>query len=376
MRHDPARRPYRRDPARRRGAGEWRKRAATGSGARARRHACLQHLASAYGATALLVAGVVLLLSAAIWNELSGDQFRFDEPRHTASGRAGTQLASKQLARPPGSVSPGPRNDASPARSVGTTAGATTISGNALAVALIAAVHGIGLLVLRAVRRRREIPDSASGGSGSVEDEWPLQEPADESPLQEPGGDGPEAGPAAPHAVGVARDLGGLESGELVPTGAPAQAAAVSEAASDPRPELVPTMGWGLPEPQRIPESTPGTVSSRVVLFDRRLGQRVAFVSSARLQWPGHDVACTTVDLSMRGVGCDLARDPSEEPLPATGSDVWLTLILNGTLAVLRARVSWCRVEETAARLGLQFIKLRYDQEALLQGVVIAGPPA
>jgi hypothetical protein len=48
---------------------------------------------------------------------------------------------------------------------------------------------------------------------------------------------------------------------------------------------------------------------------------------------------------------------------------------VNGTLAVLRARVGWCRVEESGAAMGLQFVKLRESHEALLQGVVISGSP-
>ena len=135
----------------------------------------------------------------------------------------------------------------------------------------------------------------------------------------------------------------------------------------------LPTVGRGLLEPDRAPQPDTGTVSTRVILFDRRLGQRVMFVSRARLQWPGHDVACTTVNLSIRGVGCDLAPDVPTESLPATGSAVDVTLNLRGTLTVLQARVGWCRVEERGAAMGLQLVRLRETHEALLQGVVISG---
>jgi hypothetical protein len=116
-------------------------------------------------------------------------------------------------------------------------------------------------------------------------------------------------------------------------------------------------------------------MSNRVVIFDRRLSQRVSFVSLARLQWPGHDVACTTANLSMQGVRCDLEPDLPPESLPATGTTAHVTLNVNGTLAVLRARVGWCRVEESGAAMGLQFVKLRESHEALLQGVFISGSP-
>jgi hypothetical protein len=77
----------------------------------------------------------------------------------------------------------------------------------------------------------------------------------------------------------------------------------------------------------------------------------------------------------MQGVRCDLAPDLPPESLPVTGTSAHVTLNVNGTLVVLRARVGWCRVEESGAAVGLQFVKLREPQEALLQGVVISGSP-
>ncbi len=118
-----------------------------------------------------------------------------------------------------------------------------------------------------------------------------------------------------------------------------------------------------------------GAGSAKVVLVDRRLLQRVAFVSAARLQWPGHDVACSTADLGMQGVGCRLQADMYSVAFPATGSAVQVTLTLNGTLTVFPARVAWFRLEGTAPTLGLQFSKVQGAQEALLQSVVLTGTP-
>jgi len=128
---------------------------------------------------------------------------------------------------------------------------------------------------------------------------------------------------------------------------------------------------------QRVqgPQLNARATTAKVILFDRRLGRRVAFATRARLQWPGQDVAWSTVNLSMRGVRCDLPLTVAPESVPVAGSAVRLTLNLEGTLAVLQARVGWCRLEPSGPTLGLSFEMLRDTHEALLESVVLAGSP-
>jgi hypothetical protein len=52
---------------------------------------------------------------------------------------------------------------------------------------------------------------------------------------------------------------------------------------------------------------------------------------------------------------------------------VTITTRFDGALAVMQARVAWRRDEEGASAVGLTFVKLREDHEALVQRVVISG---
>ena len=112
-----------------------------------------------------------------------------------------------------------------------------------------------------------------------------------------------------------------------------------------------------------------------MIIHDRRLGQRVVFESQARLQWDGHDVACRTEDISMHGARVRLPNDLPAIPPPVMGTPVQVTLMLDGALAVLRARVGWQRSDDAGPAVGLQFLGVSRRCEALLQPIVLRGTP-
>jgi hypothetical protein len=125
-------------------------------------------------------------------------------------------------------------------------------------------------------------------------------------------------------------------------------------------------------QPATTGADTAPTQATKVVLFDRRLEQRVPFVSHARLQWDGHDAAATTMDLSLSGVGCRLSDDHAAGG-PNVGTTIRVTLPLDGTLAVLQARVQRAYVHNGRAVFGLQFLQLQDVHRALLESVILQG---
>jgi hypothetical protein len=126
------------------------------------------------------------------------------------------------------------------------------------------------------------------------------------------------------------------------------------------------------PQPATTGADTSPTRATKVVLFDRRLEQRVPFTSHARLQWDGHDVAATTMDLSLSGVGCRLADDRAPGG-PDVGTTIRVTLPLEGTLGVFQARVQRAYVHNGQAAFGLQFLQLQDVNRALLESVILQG---
>jgi hypothetical protein len=263
-----------------------------------------------------------------------------------------------------------------------------TISGSALAVALIATTSGVGLLVVRTLVRRHEVADSPVTDTPRTEDESPepdrddaVQELDEVAPEQvqhdarEPAA--PESGEGTPEEAGPPRaeHMRSGDGPDPVTVTEPLERPAAGSTAEDRSDGPPATVGNGPPRPDRASQSGAGQPTTKVVLFDSRLTQRIVFDSRARLQWPGHDVVCTTVDLSMHGVGCRLPPDLPPESRPASGSTVDITLNLDGRSAVLRARVRWGQAEETGAAMSLHFVKLGATQEAQLQSVVISGTP-
>jgi hypothetical protein len=231
-----------------------------------------------------------------------------------------------------------------------------------VAVALIVGLQGTLVLVIRALRRRRRNWTGVAPQNALAEEEIAGLDQEDEREVE---------GVAPQPAECDAEDhCGSVEPGEDRP-----DETAGSLTAGGPPSALLAAVPNGPLLRQRPPQPDSVAMSTKVVLFDRRLGQRVAFVSPARLRWLTHDVACTTGNLSMRGLRCVLPGGVSPQSLPATGSAVLVTLTLGGTPVELRARVGWCRVEDTGTAVGLEFAKLRDTDEALLQHVVIAGTP-
>ncbi len=361
--------------------------ARTGLRARARPRVWLQTRASTYGATALLVVEVVFLLSAMIWGALSGDEVELGPSSQVTTEVADTQyrpgpgdhrresvVAAPQLA---------PRTDPAP-----TSAPATTISGTALALTLIAVVHAIGFLVLRALRRRGEAPEGRPSVRCRIDDVSAEQEHDDAQSLEDEAlrpaeGDARQSDTLEVTTAGsTPKDVSGASGAGSVPTAAGEPGGTVGTHMTADRLSPSPVAAVE-PRVERAEAATmrpasagvPPRATNNVVVFDRRLSRRVAFVSEAWLHWPGHDIACTTVDLSMRGVRCDLAPALPPESLPSKDSSLHVTLTVNGTQTVLRARVGWLRVEENGTAIGLQFVKVPQSDEAVLQGAVISGSP-
>jgi hypothetical protein len=116
----------------------------------------------------------------------------------------------------------------------------------------------------------------------------------------------------------------------------------------------------------------PGTGFSQV-LFDRQAGRRIAYSSSARLQWGAHDLACATLQLSLQGLTCTFAASRPTHA-PPLGTRVRITLVLNGALAPLPARVAWSRTENGHAHVGLHFDPLSDQLGGLLTEVIRSDP--
>jgi hypothetical protein len=292
----------------------------------------------------LVVSGLVVLTSAVIWHEMAGERLRL------AQQAASTSTTAHAPARPPlrerlAAPSGGVRSSSTGERRVTDADTPTTISGTPVAVTLIAGLQAAAVLVIRALRRR-QAADGHLSGDDLVADPEPENE------------DG------ARHASAeVALGSTPAQLGETAPS--------VPEVSGAPRVGKAPHVDLG----GSVSTGTPRGKGSKVVLYDRRLSQRVEFEARARLQWPGHDVTCMTVDLSLRGVRCRLWGDASLPSPPSAGTPVRLTLRLDGTLATLEARVEWRRLEPGGPVLGLQFVQLGDVQRALLRPIVTRGTP-
>ena len=109
--------------------------------------------------------------------------------------------------------------------------------------------------------------------------------------------------------------------------------------------------------------------STRVVLYERRTAQRIAYAESARLQWAGHDVACTTADLSATGTRCLL---PGEGPRPSAGAEVRVMLTLGKTPATFAAQVAWSRKDGDHRAIGLHFVRVDDHQRTVLDATLLS----
>lgn len=335
----------------------------------------------------LLVACLVLSLSAIMWAELSGNDYHLQSPTRTTSHAVDPQRAPAKAARQ-APARPGTSQGSAAARSVGTSARPSAISGTVVAIALIVGVNVVGLVILRSLRRRvrtnnRTTPETALGDMAAT-----TRQSADEAPEAEgfshPTDDGCVLTPATLEpGVSVPEPSAGTGTGDeiLAPT-RPLLAAEgrhdieeVAPRAAEPSSvRSIVTGGVCDPVATARPASSGG--GTRIDPLDKRLHKRVSFVGPARLQAPGYDLSCTTADLSMTGARCDVLGGVQLASLPASGARVRITLRLDDTLAVLDARIVWRRGDAGGSTaLGLQFVQVPEAHVAALQHVVVAGTP-
>jgi hypothetical protein len=352
----------------------------------------------------VIVAGVQSTL---IWWEMAGERIALAQQTPASASRPTRAL---EVNEGPGTIHQAARRRESAAASTPappaetTNSAPSTMSGTTLAVGLIALTGALTFLTARAALRRRapntedtadteasgasqdtgdpESTDAAVAAGAQLGRDNHLSGLASVTADAEPGSfaisarrvratlEGPPAADGDPEGgadvagCDGAKPDGAALAGHLrdhLPCGPPGDIGAASPSPARPKPAAGREVG-----------SCPAG-SSRVVLFDRRLTQRVAFESKARLQWDGHDLGCTTVDLSLSGVGCRLPADLPAPPHPPVGTQVQVTLLLDGAPGVFRARVQWGRIENGGPAVGLRFVQLHDRQRALLQPTILRG---
>ncbi len=354
--------------------------------------------------TMVIVALATLLgmQSCLVWHVMAGDRIRLAQTSGpTTTTQPATSTTHTSRSRPPAVTRN--RGDTSASTPGATTSAGppTTVSGSLLAVAIIIAMTGVALgatrvLLLRLKRRPPVQPDPRAASDAVVE-----QAEADTEMLP--------AGAQAPEQPDDREDCEDAATLESLTDPKQGNGIGLGDPGSHPgwrRPETgeetqhtqpgVPTPRSQPVRPPHEPEVTSSrgactataetprvhtagrrqpVASGSVILYDRRLGQRVSFESQARLQWDGHDVPCMTEDLAMRGARLRFPGEPASIPPPAMGTSVQVTMMLDGTLAVLRARVGWRRCDGPAPTLGLQFLGVQHHHEQLLQAIVLRGTP-
>jgi len=357
---------------------------------------CRERRETIHCAAALL--GITALFgvqSALVWHALAGSQILM-----TQSGEATPphREASAGLQPARGELHAGHDDTPGPIPHVTTTVKPpTTISGTALAAAIILFMTGIALLAARAVLprlQRRQIispsTDASTGDEVTRSGDLHSEDAQDPRDTQDTGdGDGDEneepRSTLADEPTGAERD-GDL--GNAVTSEGPEVAGATGRSGHgdtelDDQLPLAPPVRGADTRPEEPSETTCPTVSGErqatragsVILYDRRLVQRVVFESQARLQWENYDVVCLTQDISMRGTRLRFPADLPAVARPTMGAYAQLTLMLDGELAVFRARVGWQSSEEVGPVLGLHFLDLHKRHEELLQPIVLRGKP-
>jgi len=255
---------------------------------------------------------------------------------------------------------------------------AVAVDGHAVAVLVIAGLAAAALGGTRAAllsARRRSRPsldgdddrsddgteDRTEDGTADGTEDWDVDVPA---PSQ------PDPAPLARHRVVVAEELDGPAGADSRPDVDRAADAADHETqVGSAEPEVAAHQAV-----RAVGSPASARPSGRVILYDRRLRQRVAYDSPARLQWDGHDVACTTEDISMHGARLRVLGELSCPP-PTMGTSLRVTLELSGIVAVLQARVGWQRSDGAGSTLGLEFQRVQRLHEELLQVIVMEGTP-
>jgi hypothetical protein len=383
------------DPSRSNGPAGWRSRSPLrnlrGLVAWMRRWSRRHRVGLRSAAAMLALVTLVGLPSAVIWDVMAGERIRLAQQHVTVTTDPPVPQPTTPD-RPAGPHRPNLHASAPAARATTSAAPATTISGTAIAIGLIVLLAALALFVARIMLLR---PPAAAVAAESV-DADPVEiliEPDAAEPDQDPDADHhpePDQNPRP--------DRDPDQDREPDQETAPRQnAERVSVADTDLQPVSVfaAPAAESLPQPSPPTAATPGTATAKppleppargaasdrasgegpVILYDRRLAQRVAYQSKARLQWDGHDVACISEDIGMRGVRLRFPGDLPAAPPPPAGTTVRVTLTLDGTLTTLKARVGWQRSDETSPLLGLQFLGVQSRHETLLQPIVLRGTP-
>jgi hypothetical protein len=142
--------------------------------------------------------------------------------------------------------------------------------------------------------------------------------------------------------------------------------------------ETAPAVPRGFPT-ELFDSFTPASVRSpgesyRVVLFDRNVADAdlIDYRSPARLQWDGHDVACSTLRVSLEKLTCRF--ETTNPTAPPSGTRARITLKLNGALALLSARVTWSRLDGDVVDVGLLFDALPDEHRMLLSRALHGAP--
>ena len=95
------------------------------------------------------------------------------------------------------------------------------------------------------------------------------------------------------------------------------------------------------------------------------MSRRVALRSPARLQWPGHDVACDAESLDIRGVRC-LVPTLDPDKVPGVGTSVRITITVDGALLPIGATVNYTCSREGGHIVGMLFEPLDEIQRSFL----------
>ena len=320
-----------------------------------------------------LRAGVVIVVTTAllcigshiIWQAMAGERLRLSQQSNASSSGATDKTQrpraeSLEMSRSAGGSAPETRSARSAA------VAPSTMSGTALAVGLISGMTGLAFLILRGVLQRQRRHQAIRRAAEEARDQMDrtLLEAVENDSTKQPDEPPTSVRPVTPSAPNAS-----TPASVTARAVAPARSPSGSTTATG----RVPPVAVG--QTSRVGNPGPPGESTAVSLFNRRASQRVVFESRARLQWEGQDVAGTTTDLSISGTRCRLADGLPRGSAPRSGTLVQITMNLDGTLAILSARVEWQRLEGTAPVVGLQFQRVVEHHRALLRPIIARGTP-
>ena len=298
----------------------------------------------------LALTAYCVVASQLIWSRMAGDRILLGQQPSAATTPASVGPPAAEIEPPvvkPDLPPQSPAPVSPPARS-----GPAAVDGTTVAAGLILVVNLSAILIAwAALRSHRRRKDSSSRGAepdlGAEED---------------------EASPCAltESDMCIDPDTSSCASADVVASPAAGEARAPQECSS------TSTTSTGEAPDEAVSPAQSSVGDTKVMLFDSRLNKRVAHEAPTRLQWNGHDVGGTSVNLSMSGVCCRVdGLVPAQ--LPHAGTLVRITMSLAGTWAIFDARVTWHRDEGDFALLGMHFGRLENSQEIALASVIVGG---